>query len=245
MKQWLVLTAGGLAFAAVWLTTPELAWPARALTGILVGPFTVATILQAQLVARFKQEELPPRNGLYLGTIVVLWSLAIIAIAVAIASGFRRDLLGLVPLSTSGLLLWSLFALCGAAAIVLLFRVFGTQEPPILRHLIPRTAREKLLYVGVSITAGVCEELVFRGFLIAALIIVTNSTTWATVLAAAVFGASHAHQGVIGAMRAGLLGLLLSVPLLTTGSVYPGMIAHTLVDVLAGLFVPKWLLKSE
>jgi membrane protease YdiL (CAAX protease family) len=118
-------------------------------------------------------------------------------------------------------------------------------ETPLLQHLIPQTWVEKLVYVGVCLTAGICEELVFRGFLIAALNAATGSLPLAVVLSAGAFGVAHAHQDAAGAMRATLLALVLSVPLLVTGSLYPGIAAHAIVDLLGGLWLSKWLLRSE
>jgi membrane protease YdiL (CAAX protease family) len=74
--------------------------------------------------------------------------------------------------------------------------------------------------------------------------VATGSQSLAVFLAATVFGVAHAHQDQLGAFRAALLALVLTVPLLVTGSLYPGIAAHALVDLLAGLWLSKWLLKS-
>ncbi|HET9441008.1 MAG TPA: CPBP family intramembrane glutamic endopeptidase, partial [Longimicrobiales bacterium] len=159
-------------------------------------------------------------------------------------SGFNPRLLGVATMPWPAFWLWLVFGLAGVGALVLGFKAFGIAESPLLQHLVPETRAEKLLYVGVSATAGICEELVFRGFLIAALTVATGSLTFATLLAAGAFGIAHAHQAAAGALRATLLALVLSVPLLLSGSLYPGIAAHAIVDLSAGLWLSRWLLRS-
>ena len=60
-------------------------------------------------------------------------------------------------------------------------------------------------------------------------------------MAVIVFSAGHFYQGAIGVWRAGLLGVVLAVTFIITGSMVPGMIAHFLIDALAGLWGRAWL----
>src|SRR5262249_281479 len=71
---------------------------------------------------------------------------------------------------------------------------------------LPPTARELAGFWPVSLTAGFCEEFLFRGFLVWAL---TPLLTWWGAVAAStvVFGFGHSYQGVPGAIRAGAVGL--------------------------------------
>ena len=239
-----VLVTGALVSAAVWLIAAELPWPARSMSAVLLGILPASTVLQARAIARLGEEQLPARNRMYASTIIGLWGLAIAASIAATESGFTPQMLGIVPTTRTTFWLWVCFAITATAALVVAFKAFGIEETPTLHYLIPRSATEKLTFVGVSVTAGICEELVFRGFLIAALHVATGSVLVATLVAAAAFGVSHAHQNARGGLRAGLLGLVMSVPLLVTGSVYPAVAAHAAVDLVAGLWLSKWLLKS-
>ena len=89
----------------------------------------------------------------------------------------------------------------------------------------------------MSITAGICEELVFRGFLIPAIGSAIGALGLAAVIAAAVFGLVHAYQGFGGAVRAALLGAMLSLPLLVAGSILPAVLAHAAIDVIGGYWL--------
>ena len=81
----------------------------------------------------------------------------------------------------------------------------------------------------------------FRGFLIPALHLATGSMAAAVSISVAAFAVTHAYQGVSGVLRVAVLGLILTAPFVLTGSVYPGMIAHTVLDLLAGLVLADWL----
>jgi membrane protease YdiL (CAAX protease family) len=99
------------------------------------------------------------------------------------------------------------------------------------------------VFVFVAITAGICEEIIFRGFLLRTLVLGTGITPLAVVLSAGAFGVVHAYQSGAGALRAALLGVLLTVPLLLDGSILSAIVAHTLLDLLSGLWLARYLLR--
>ncbi|HEY0674146.1 MAG TPA: type II CAAX endopeptidase family protein [Longimicrobiales bacterium] len=243
MKPSLVLGAGIAAALLAWFAGAELHWPARALMSFLVGVMPALSVIQAGVATQLT--ELPSRLKLYTSTTLGLWVLAFVTAIAATESGFNPRLLGVVEIPWPSFLIWTTASIAGVAALVLAFKAIGTKETPLLAHMIPQRASEKLVFVGVSATAGICEELVFRGFLIAALQVATGSLPLATVLSAGAFGIAHAHQDATGALRATLLALVLSAPLIVTGSLYPGIAAHALVDLAGGLWLAKWLIKSE
>ncbi len=99
--------------------------------------------------------------------------------------------------------------------------------------LLPRTAAERATFTVVAVTAGVCEELMFRGFGIAYVRWVWPGAThaWLTALTAAGFGVAHLYQGIRGVLLTGLVGAVLASVVLSTGSLYPAMAIHALVDL--------------
>ena len=242
MKQSTVLGLGIAAAIVAWWAAPELHPAPRAMTALLVGVLPAFSVLQAQTVARLAV--LPSRAQMYASTIIGLWVLTLATALAATQAHIDPRLLGVSPLPWPGFFVWLAFALASVGALVIAFKAFGLAETPMLQHLIPQTRSDKLIYVLVCLTAGICEELVFRGFLIATLRAATGSVGLAVLLAAGAFGVAHAHQDVPGALRATLLGLVLSVPLLVTGSLYPGIAAHATIDLVAGLWLSKWLLRS-
>ena len=241
MRQRTVWLAGLAAGVLVWVAAPELRWPARLFTALLLGPAPVAFVMQAGFAQALP---LPlPRLPVYFGTIAALWLLAVLAFVAASLSGFTPFLLGLNALPPLQLLLWTAFIMLAIGAIVIAFQAFGFHDDEIMRAITPVTRREQAVFVAVALSAGICEELTFRSFLVPALLVATGSLYAAIAFSAAAFGLLHAHQRAGGALRATLLGVVLAIPFVMTGSVYPSMIAHALVDVLAGTWLARWLLR--
>jgi membrane protease YdiL (CAAX protease family) len=241
MRLRTIWLGAALAGVLVWFASPELRWPARLLTAVLLGPAPVAFMLQGRAA-----ESLPrplPRIAIYTGTIIGLWLLGLTALGVALISGFTPRMLGLVPLPASQLVIWTLVGSLAAGLVVGAFKVSGFRDTGIMRDIVPVTAREKAVFTALSITAGICEELTFRGFLLLALGAATGSLAAGVALSSLAFGVLHAHQHAGGATRAALLGAVLAAPLIVTGSVYPSMAAHAIVDIVGGLWVARWLFR--
>ncbi len=236
------LALGTLAAALIaWLVTPELARPARLLTVFLLSFFPALLLAQGRMAQEVPEEV--PRSAAYLSSAAGLWALAGITYAAARAGGFSLESLGLVMLPPVPLLLWSVLATLAGLGVLVAGRALRLRETPLLEYILPHTADEKAAFVGVSVTAGVCEELVFRGFLIPATSLAFGSLGLAVLLSSAVFGLLHAYQGMIGVVRTGILGFLLAIPLLATGSLLPSILAHTALDVIVGLWLADWLLR--
>jgi membrane protease YdiL (CAAX protease family) len=104
-----------------------------------------------------------------------------------------------------------------------------------IRFLLPHGALELTLWIAVSVTAGICEETIFRGYLQSQFIALTNSVPAGVLLSAVAFGAVHAYQGSRRMILIGLYGLLFGILARWRGTVRPGMIAHAWQDSLAGL----------
>lgn len=105
-----------------------------------------------------------------------------------------------------------------------------------LAALMPHTRSEKRLFGVVSITAGVCEEFIYRGFLFAYLAgWMPGQSTWlVVVLAGALFGLAHLYQGGSGILKTGGLGVLLGGLYWLTGSLWAPMLLHAVIDLNSG-----------
>jgi membrane protease YdiL (CAAX protease family) len=102
-----------------------------------------------------------------------------------------------------------------------------------LDALAPRSRFEHKLFAQLSIAAGVCEELICRGFLLALMTSLCGLYLGA-LLSAALFGLAHAYQGGAGMLRTGAFGLVATIVVLVTGSLIPMIIIHAAVDLSAG-----------
>jgi CAAX protease family protein len=99
--------------------------------------------------------------------------------------------------------------------------------------MLPHTRAELRLFQGLAVTAGVCEELLFRGFLIWYFANYTGLFQ-AALLASVAFGIGHAYQGVRGIVTTGLVGAFMAAMYLVTGSLIMPMLLHAAMDLYAG-----------
>ena len=114
------------------------------------------------------------------------------------------------------------------------------------RLLLPTTVRERRWSVAVALSAGVWEELVYRGVL--AEVVRTLRPAWGWLPVALVtgtlFGLAHLYQGAKGVVLTGLLGIALGSIVASTRSLYPAMLVHALIDVrsltLIGWELRRW-----
>ncbi|HEX4738247.1 MAG TPA: CPBP family intramembrane glutamic endopeptidase [Allosphingosinicella sp.] len=98
---------------------------------------------------------------------------------------------------------------------------------------IPDTAAERAVWVVISLTAGLCEEVMYRGFLIRFLHEGTFGLPVAGALAVSClcFGLGHVYQGLKGAANTTIAGFGFGVLFLLGGSLVPGMVLHALIDL--------------
>ncbi len=232
----LVIAVGSV---GAWLLLEALPWPARAFTMLLLVPLPVLMILQGKLVAAVPEES--ERESVYISSALSVWILAAVAMLAARFSEIDRADLRLVPLPPGTLVIAASLTVAAGLALMAIGRLFRMTESPLVQFLIPRSGHERIAFVGLSFSAGIAEELVFRSFLIAALFQASGAMVIAVGVSVAVFAVSHAYQGWSGGLRVGLLGLVLTAPFLLTGSVYPSIIAHIALDILAGLVLADWL----
>jgi len=89
----------------------------------------------------------------------------------------------------------------------------------------------KLASIPTSLSAGFCEEFLFRGFVIL-LIAKAGGGRRAQVLWSSVaFGLAHLHWGPIGALFTVALGISFSLITLKRGNVWAAVTAHSVLDL--------------
>ncbi len=111
-----------------------------------------------------------------------------------------------------------------------------------VRLLAPQSLLESILWVALAITAGICEETIFRGYLQRQFVAWTRSAPVGVVLSAALFGAGHIYQGAKATIVIGVYGLMFGILAEARQNLRPGIIAHAWHDSITGLiirFLPK------
>jgi len=205
-----------------------------------------------QLLAKPKVET-SERISLYLSTIAFQWIAVAVAGWRAWAHGFTAAQLGLVTPVDIRIMA---AALLGAAIIATLqwfnlrrvARVETTSRSflqKLAERILPQKTVEKIPFFALAVTAGVCEEFLYRGFAIAVIARV-GLPNWAVVLVSSIlFGLAHLYQGRGGFVSTFILGLLFGAARLAYGSLIPVMAWHLAVDVVAGIAGPKYLIRKE
>ena len=98
---------------------------------------------------------------------------------------------------------------------------------------LPHSERDLRWFYGMSVTAGVTEEVLYRGFLIAYFSSFVP-TVGAVLLSTLIFGVAHSYQGGKGVIKTAVVGLVLATMYVLSGSLLLPIIAHILVDVFGG-----------
>ena len=103
---------------------------------------------------------------------------------------------------------------------------------PDFSALVPVTAHERLLWIAVAVSAGVCEEVVFRGWLLSTLHSALHLEGAPLLLVAAIlFGLAHSYQGISGMLLTAFAGALFCGLYVATGSLLVPILLHILIDV--------------
>jgi len=214
----------------------------------LVLTLTLAVPILSFQTARRPEIKLLPRLQLYISAALSQWLLTLIGLAVVLASSLRFSDLGFRGAGWVHSLAWAAgLALAALVALGLLVwlenRDWWPAEPELVYRLIPRTNREKLWAVLViAPTAALCEEFLYRGFLLSVLSHWFHSVEWGWALSSVAFGFAHTYQGASGTIRVMIMGALLAYPAVHLGSLYPSIAAHFLIDAVALVWLgPRFL----
>lgn len=110
------------------------------------------------------------------------------------------------------------------------------------RQIAPRGVLEDLTYVALAVTAGICEETMFRGYLQRQFVAWFQNGSVGVVLSAILFGAGHVYQGWRSAAVIAVFGLIFGILAEARQNIRPGIIMHAWHDGLGGFlvrFIPK------
>ena len=189
-----------------------------------------------------------PRRSLYASAVLSEWIFAVLGVVAVKVSGLGANAVALRGVPPTSFARWALaLAALSAVGLGLLWILerqgWWPDDPELVYLLMPRTGVEKAwALLLLAPTAALVEEFLYRGYLLAVTARVLQSAGWAWGLSSIAFGLAHVYQRPSGMIRAAALGALLAWPVVRTGSLYPSMAAHFLIDAVAfGWLGPKML----
>lgn len=210
--------------------------------------FLVGSLRDRVHTARLEARGSDYRFAVYREFHLFMWPLAALCVACWMLAGGSLDALGLTTTPD-----WR-FALGMAAAILLGLYVLRdgvrTRRDEAFRATIraqleksgdltlmqPQSERQLRAFYGVSFAAGVTEEILFRGFLIAVFALLLP--LWLAAIASiAVFVLGHWYQGREGMIRIVPISTILTLLYLGSGSLLPVILLHVAIDVGGGMMI--------
>jgi membrane protease YdiL (CAAX protease family) len=133
----------------------------------------------------------------------------------------------------------SLLVLAVLALLLKLFHMESAQKQ--ISQLAPASVAEAAVWIALSVSAGICEEFVFRGYMQQQFAHASGRTWVGVFVSAVLFGTAHGYEGIAGMLMITVYGALFSVLAIKRNSLRAGMIAHGWHDSFTGLLL--WALK--
>lgn len=195
-----------------------------------------------RLLARVEAGVENARLRAYLTTMAKEWTMTAVVVAAWVALGRSLSELGLrVETGAAELIGWGLALGAGALLALQTLRALRSSEAlskvreqlgP-LTKILPHDKRELRAFSALSITAGICEELLYRGYFIAYLNAILG--IWPAVfLSSAAFGLGHSYQGLKGVIKTGGIGLVMAGLYVLAGSLWAPVLLHAAIDLNSG-----------
>ena len=169
--------------------------------------------------------------------LLVTWGLRLRRVQFTELLGFRRGFDALMEDVASAAVFW-IAAVVVLAAIGLALKAAGLSAPQkTLMAIAPGTTLEVLLWMVLSMSAGFCEEFVFRGYLLRQFSSMGAGIGVGVLCSSLLFGISHGYEGAAGMIAITAYGAMFCVLALLRRSLRPGMIAHAWHDIFSGVML--------
>jgi uncharacterized protein len=221
-------------------------WADHALVFLLVALSPAVSMWSAaRLKRRSESGDAGARLRFYRRGIAEYWALTLVLLILWYWTGRPLEALGIVV--PTGAAAWITAGLCAATAIFFATQIRAAlvsadvrasvrsqiEGSPGVRAILPVTAAEMRAFAAVGVTAGVCEELFYRGFILWYLA-AQLPIVWAIAATVAIFGLGHAYQGLRGVLLTGATGGVALAVYLLTGSLLAPIVMHATVDLANG-----------
>ena len=107
-----------------------------------------------------------------------------------------------------------------------------------VKFLLPQSILEIIIFIFVAVSAGFCEEIVYRGYLQKQFQVLSKNKWAGIIIQAFIFGISHGYQGYKNMLVIFIYGILFGILAYFAGSLKPGIISHAWEDIFSGIIFP-------
>lgn len=196
-----------------------------------------------RLVKRAAAGEPVNRLEMYRNTVIGHWALFLILTAIWLFTARPWSAIGFSLEADLWVALSALFTVLGIAALLVQGKqVRDASQEDIdklarrlgdLSIIIPHNGSELGRFYGLSVTAGIVEEILWRGFMIWYLS--HFMPLWAAALLSTIgFALAHAYQGIVNLPQITAVSAALAALYLLSGSIWLPILLHAAIDILQG-----------
>jgi len=193
------------------------------------------------------------RTLLYVTSIATQWTITALVAWRALSRGLTFPQLGLRFQPTAELLLIGIVGggFIGIAHWFNLRRVGRSKSPAVEKiralaaKIFPHSDKEALVFVCLAITAGICEEFIYRGFVFGAFRLLSMPSWEILLISSVLFGLAHAYQGRSGMIGTLVLGTVFGLVRILYDSLVPVVFWHAAVDIVAGYAGKRYLIENK
>ncbi len=194
--------------------------------------------------------------SLYLSNSIFQWGIVLVVLVLWVLQGHPINVMGLqfpnlgpwpwislVILIFCGAYAWNTWNQIGTPEALAETREQWRSRTPFM----PASMKEYKWFTGMALTAGICEEILFRGFLMTYLQALSYGSPkiQSAVVSSAVFAVLHLYQGRGAALKIFAFSLIFGILYLLTNSILPSIVIHVLVDLVSGWIGYRVILKEE
>lgn len=231
------------------ISQTQIVTPGRLLAPLWHTAIIIVLLLGISLVnalTRHMATETHSHVALYSATLVWEWiMLALVHWGLLMRGTPLRQLMGIRRRGVTEL--WSdigialgfwfaaLFVLGVVGIVLRAARLHPEDVRGIVSQLAPSSGGELVLWFALAISAGICEELIFRGYLQQQFTALTRHVWLGIAISAVCFGLAHGYEGRSGMLLIALYGAFFGILAHARGSLRPGMFAHAWHDSLSGV----------
>lgn len=218
-------------------TTAVAPWWHTALLALLLAGISFLSARQVQrpgLTAHHTTRYLIGMAFEWIMLLLTWWGLRLRRVSLSELLGFRRGLRAFAEDIAAAIIFW-IMAMIILAAVGIGLRLLHFSSPQkAIAALAPRNAVEMLLWIALSLSAGFCEETVFRGYFLRQFASPRHRLWFGVLVSSLLFGISHGYEGASGMIAITAFGALFCALAIARNSLRPGMIAHAWHDIFTG-----------